>query len=110
MKKILLAALAFSAFSAFAQNYSDDLDKNTVPEAIEERENEIVNQSDSADENAVPASLEDREKQEDIESDLIQNDDPEKIGDPADRELDEQEVQEEVEKDNTGVIEDGGYI
>lgn len=94
MKFLLLGLLALplSAFSAgdeYGTNYSDDLDKNVTPSVLEEREEEIINTRDTVDENYVPASEEEREKEEEIESDVIQSDDPEKTYDPLDEEADE---------------------
>ncbi len=70
-------------------NYSDDLDRNNSPAALEEREEEIINQSDSVDENVTPSGYEDQTKQEEVESDLDQRDDPEKSYEAIDEEFDE---------------------
>lgn len=89
---IALLSLPLTAFSAgeeYGSNYSDDLDQNATPAVLEEREEEIINSRDTVDENFVPASEEEREQQEDIESDVIQTDDPEKTYDPLDEEADE---------------------
>lgn len=99
MKKLILSGLILLSFNAIAQNnnYNDDLDVNTVPAPLEERENEVVNRSDLEDTNAVPASMEPREEQEEVESDVLPVDDPERGWDPADQELDEQEAVESAE-------------
>lgn len=70
-------------------NFNDDLDKNTVPSELEARENEVVNQGDLQDANMIPAVEEERKKQEQVESDMVQDDDPDKVYDPADEEWDE---------------------
>lgn len=90
MKKLLLTALVFSAIPlANATNFSDDLDKNTTSAPFEEREEEVLNSGDAFDENKVPAEFEDRAEQEEVESNVIQRDDPEKTYDPLDEEADE---------------------
>jgi hypothetical protein len=91
MKTLLLTfMLSLGSYSAFAAgNYSDDLDKNTTPGVLEERENEEVNSTDAFDTNTVPSSMEEREKEEALESDALQKDDPEKSYDPLDQEIDE---------------------
>lgn len=94
--KFLMAALlglfslsALSAGGDYGTNYNDDLDKNVTPKVLEEREEEIINTRDPVDTNYVPAQDEEREKEEQVESDVLQTDDPEKTYDPLDEEADE---------------------
>lgn len=89
---ITLSLLALSLTPGITSangNLSDDLDKNTTPAPLEEREEEIINQGDVRDSNVIPSTLEDREEQEEVESDVLQTDDPEKAYDPMDEEIDE---------------------
>jgi hypothetical protein len=91
LTSLIMASLMMTSISVIAgTNYRDDLDKNTTPSTLEQREEEVINRSDATDKNATPAQLEEREKEEQVESDLIQTDDPEKSYDPLDQEFDEQ--------------------
>ena len=93
--KYFLSLVLIASFSGpvvadeYGTNFSDDLDKNVVPSSLEEREEEEVNLTDPMDENFVPAEEEERAQQEEVESDILQKDDPEKAYDPLDEELDE---------------------
>ena len=84
-----ILALGLSSPLMAGTNYSDDLDKNTTPAPIEEREEEVINKSDFEDTNVTPAPQEEREMQEDLESDVLQTDDPERTYDSMDEEFDE---------------------
>lgn len=85
----LLALSLAPGITSANTNLSDDLDKNTNPAPLEEREEEFINSSDAVDANVTPSTMEDREKEEEIESDVIQTDDPEKTYDASDEEFDE---------------------
>jgi hypothetical protein len=82
-------ALALSLSPLAFANLNDDLDKNTDPAFLEEREEEAINLNDRVDRNAMPATLEEREKEEEVESDQLQLDDPEQSYDTGDEEYDE---------------------
>lgn len=56
-------------------NYPDDVDANTVPAPLEEREEEYINTADPFDKNATPAIKERREKGEVMEHEEYLDDD-----------------------------------
>lgn len=96
MKRLFLIACLFTSSLYAYENISDDKDRNAIPAEQEARKNETLNLQDVSDKNLVPAEQEEREKQEQIESDLIQRDDPDKVYDPADDEWDEEFLDEEL--------------
>lgn len=79
MKKLFVTTLAVLSLGVYAQwddnYYNDDIDKNAIPAELEEE----------------------RVGGEKVESDMVQNDDPEREWDPADRERDEQQYREQQE-------------
>lgn len=83
----VILALSFSSFAL--ANYNDDIDQNATPAPLEARENEMINQGDMVDRNCVPSTEEERLRQEEVESDLIQSDDPERTYDQMDEEYDD---------------------
>lgn len=95
--KFLILLICFVTSPLYAyENISDDLDKNPTPAELEPRKYEPVNQPDVSDKNLVPAEEEERARQEEVESDLLQKDDPDKVYDPADDEWDEEFLDDEL--------------